>query len=429
MEGKDVNIQSNRPYVLIRCVPISSKRNRFEWIQIGDDFTTSDAAETAIPEVAAGHSLQPTELRVIHKWALMHSDSDYWKNRAKRLKKISPKSDPEFPIERFFIDGTVSTSSLKFSDEHWERIDVGVDQKQVLSGAGTSSDFLGTLISQQDMLVIGGEMTFIHTNANFHEVLKLIVPAPGAHNAMDPSAWEALPCYQRWDWYGDAEFFERLTNDNPDELKISPAFISLNGNRLALATGTGFASYMILDEHMDNMQPLVTKTLFEDSYFYDGGGAPISWEGCVTIGLSGPDVSVITFSGDYNPEFTISIPDADRDLVASLTDYILNSYHGGEALLLSYIGFTDLPDRPYVHRLDNQFDDPGHEITVNLPQDDIDKIIFNVENASEHLSEVANALRDSSTEMGQKIYAHLDDIREGRESIWTVINILRGTED
>jgi hypothetical protein len=260
-------------------------------------------------------------------------------------------------------------------------------------------------------------------------MLELIVPTPGAHHAINPSAWEVLPCYQRWDWYGDSEFFARLTNANPDGLQVTPAFVSLNGNRLALATSTEFSSYMILDEQLENMQPLVTRKLFEDSYFFDGGGAPISWGGCVTIGMSGPRVSVITFSGDYDPEFTISLPDADRDFVSYLTDYILNSYHGGEALLLSYMGFTDLPEKPYIHRIDSQFDDPGHEITVNLPLPDVENIISKVENSSEHLKEVANALRDSTTEMGQKIYAHLDDIREGRKSIWTVINILRGTED
>jgi hypothetical protein len=429
MKVENVSFHSNRPYVLIRSVPNSSKRNRFEWIQIGDDFTTSTAAETAIPEVSLAHSLEPTELRVIHKRALMHSDNEYWKNRNQRLKKISSKSDPEFLIERFFIDGTVSTSALKLSGDHWERTDIGIDLNPVSTGEGTSLDFLMTLRSHEDMLHIGSEMTFIHTNADLHQVLELIAPTPEAHHAIDPSAWEVLPCYQRWDWYGDTEFFERLTNANPDDLRVTPAFVSLNGNRLALATGTEFSNYMILDQQMENMQPLVTRILFEDSYFYDGGGAPISWEGCVTIGLSGPNVSVITFSGDYDPEFTISLPEANRDLVAYLTDYILNSYHGGEALLLSYIGFTDLPEKPYVHRIDSQFDDPGHQITVNLTQDDIENIISRVENSSEHLKEVANALRDSTTEMGQKIYAHLDDIQEGRESIWTVINILRGTED
>lgn len=420
---------SNRPYVLIHNVADVSKKKKSDWIQVGGDFASSEAAESAIPDVAAANSIDPSELQVKHKWALKQSDSEYWKNRTKRLKKISPTSDPEFLIERFFIDGTVTTSALKLMGEHWERTDVGIDQNPIAVGAGDSSDFLGILKTQKDMLIIGNEMTFIHTNADLHDVLGLIVPTPGAHHAINPSAWEVLPCYQRWDWYGDSEFFARLTNANPDGLQVTPAFVSLNGNRLALATGTEFSSYMILDEKLENMQPLVTRKLFEDSYFFDGGGAPISWGGCVTIGMSGPRVSVITFSGDYDPEFTISLPDADRDLVSYLTDYILDSYHGGEALLLSYMGFTDLPEKPYIHRLDSQFDDPGHEITVNLPLPDVENIISTVENSSEHLKEVANALRDSTTEMGQKIYAHLDDIREGRESIWTVINILRGTED
>jgi hypothetical protein len=420
---------SNRPYVLIHNVTDTSKKKKSDWIQVGGDFSSSEAAESAIPDVATANSMDSSDLRVIHKWALMRSDNEYWKNRNKRLKKVSQKSDPEFLIERFFIDGTVTTSTLKLSREYWERTDIGVDQNPIVSGAGNSWDFLGVLKSQKDMLIIGNEMTFIHTNADLHDVLDLIVPAADANTSVDPGAWEILPCYQRWDWYGDEEFFERLTNSSPDELQVSPAFVSLNGNRLALATGTQFASYMILDENMDNMRPLVTKTLFEDSYFYDGGGAPISWEGCVTIGLSGPHVSAITFSGDYDPEFTISLPDKDQDLVAYLTDYILNSYHGGEALLLSYIGFTDLPEKPYVHRIDSRFDDPGHEITVNLPLADVENIISKVENSSEHLKEVANALRDSKTEMGRKIYGHLDDVREGRDSIWTVINILRGTED
>ena len=420
---------SIRPYVLIHNVTDTSKQKKSNWLQVGDDFTTSEAAEAAIPQGAIANSLEPKELRVIHKWALMRSDNEYWKNRAKRLKKISPKSDPEFLIERFSIDGTVTTSALKLSGEHWERTDVGIDLTPIVSGAGTSSDFLVALSSQQDMLNIGNEMTFIHTNVDLHDVLEIIVSAADSQHAIDPSAWEGLPCYQKWDWYGDAEFYERVTNSSPDELQIIPALVSLNGNRLALAIGRKFSGYMVLDEEMENMQPLVTKILFEDSYFHDGGGAPISWEGCVTIGFSGPHVSVIVFSGDYDPEFTISLPDKDQDVVAYLTDYIINSYYGGEAFLLSYVGFTDLPDKPYVHRIDSQFDDPGHQIIVNLPHADIERIISNIEISSEHLREVADALRDSKTEMGQKIYSHLDDIRMGQESIWTVISILRGDAD
>ena len=241
--------------------------------------------------------------------------------------------------------------------------------------------------------------------------------------------WESYPFYSNSNLADIDNLEEALHEKFPESWTYTPTTASINENQLLSIAGPNMSGFMLLDTDSENLRPLITDALLTDWWMSSGFG-PITWDGSTTIGFSGPNVLVTDVTGDRQNDFTIQPISTPNDVLEELADYIINNTNVAEAFLLNAIGMTDLSNGPYFDYRDAKYhDEENHqEVLVSLNEVQKKELISRVEDSSEHLKEVANALRNSKTRLGKRIYKLLPQMQEGEISTYEMLDVLRGED-
>lgn len=357
-------------------------------------------------------------------------DKEFFKQRSKLLTEMAKKRAPEaYFIERFHIDGTYTSTKIESTGTAWKRLDTATDLSVTECEVPLTGSLKEILLSQADTISIGPEITFLHCpQLDLAELMGILVPLT-PELTPEESAWSNLPVAKIWNSYkSDFDNPELKISDlhsNPIEVQLS--LVVVNGSRLATVKSGGVTGYLPLDSQMDSEWPLITKGLMLD-FWYSCGSGPPSWEGRTSFGEAGPNFYASITQGDLEPEIRI----CPLELVDRLEDLIeiniINCYGGLEAFLLHQIGLPDLPDNPYHQWLSTNIEHEGHFVYL-FADDDLKQSILNqVELTATRGKLLADSLRDSSTPLGQQIYALLPKVVE-TGSNWEIIEVLRAAQD
>jgi len=419
----------HRPYEIVEIKTDRRKSIPHTWTVIPGDFQNEREAESALDSVAFERSIKRENLGVRHKAAIQPTDTSFWKARDLRIKEIAKSNHPEYLIERFSRDGSFRSTGIVQVEGDWHRIEVNIYQSRTVTNLGAYESLAEALLMQTDAVTIGPEMTFIHTNDDVHRLISLFQGAKSDSDFSALDGWETFAFYRQWDWSDVDDLDEDFKAAMAESWNYSQTISSINGNQLLKVIGPDIDTFILLDKDLENLRPLVTDVFLTDWWMSSGPG-PVTWDGNTVIGLSGPEVLVTVVTGDVDSGFTLQKRGAPEGITELLVQYIINTWHVAEPFLLNAIGLTDWPDGTYFDYRHSMSDDTEthHEVLVHLADDEKNEIIHQVENSSERLKEVANALRDSRTKMGAKIYALLPGLKEGEFSTYDLIDILRGND-
>ena len=355
-------------------------------------------------------------------------DKEFFKQRAKTLAEMTNVVSPDsYLIERFFLDGTFTSTKIESVNGGWKRFDTVADlsvRERVLPDAGS---LLHVLKDEIDALTIGPEITFISSpNLGITNLLEILVPidpdfVPGEYS------WAKLPVAKIWnqDWYGFEECEFKFVDSKWDPIEVLPSLVVVNGSHLVTIRSGTVANYLPLDPSMESQWPLITEELMLD-FWYSCGEGPPSWEGRTSFGRSGPNFYARITSGDLDGEIQILPNSTSGTLVELLIDNVLKTYGGLEAFLLQEIGLPDLPGNPYEDWLRSRIEHEGHYLHLYLDTETRQKILSELETRTPRGKFLADSLRDSSTDLGRQIYEALPRVVE-TGSNWAIILNLRET--
>ena len=345
---------------------------------------------------------------------------EFFKQRAKSLTEMAKKSAPgAYLIERFYVDGTFSSTKIEEVSTGWKRFDTAVDLSVTELELPFADSLKQALTAQVDAITIGPEITFIHSsNLDISEVLEILIPL----------APDLVPDELDWsNWYGFEEYEFKLVDLHSNPIEVLPSLVVVNGAHLVTLKLGDTTGYLPLDQSMEFEWPLITNELMLD-YWYTCGEGPPSWEGRTNFGEAGPNFCARITSGDLDGEIQICAKETPEQISDLVTINILKTYGGLEAFLFHQIGLPDLPNNPYHEWLRTDIEHEGHFLYLYLDDDAVKRVLTDVESTASKGKFLADSLRDSSTPFGQKIYEAFPKVIE-TGSNWEIIELLRSTHE